>query len=227
MRCTEKLSVVVTSCGRHDLLSRTLRSFFAFNTFPIFELIIVEDGHTEPTGLCLPAFARVVKTGNRIGQARAIDFAYRMVRSPWIFHLEDDWEFYEKSFIEKSLLVMGHNEKIVQVWLRALNDTNGHPIELENYVAAGVPYKLLKIGHGVWHGFSWNPGLRRTDDYQRLGSFERFYEGARLLSVHIEHKAAEFYKDLGFRAAILADNNGNGYLRHIGADRHVDECLNF
>ena len=37
------VSLVVTSCGRFDLLERTLDSFFKYNTYPIKEVIITED----------------------------------------------------------------------------------------------------------------------------------------------------------------------------------------
>ena len=37
---------------------------------------------------------------NRQGQIKSVDYAYSMVETPYIFHLEDDWEFYESYFIE-------------------------------------------------------------------------------------------------------------------------------
>ena len=37
------VSLVITSCGRFDLLERTLDSFFEYNTYPIKKVIITED----------------------------------------------------------------------------------------------------------------------------------------------------------------------------------------
>ena len=37
------VSLVVTSCGRFDLLERTLDSFFKYNTYPIKEVIITRN----------------------------------------------------------------------------------------------------------------------------------------------------------------------------------------
>ena len=37
------VSLVITSCGRFDLLKRTLDSFFEKNTYPIKKIIITED----------------------------------------------------------------------------------------------------------------------------------------------------------------------------------------
>jgi hypothetical protein len=47
------VTLVLTSCGRQDLLERTLDSFFVYNTYPIREFIVIEDGdgkkmHTSP-----------------------------------------------------------------------------------------------------------------------------------------------------------------------------------
>jgi hypothetical protein len=50
---TSDVTLVLTSCGRQDLLERTLDSFFVYNTYPIREFIVIEDGdgkkmHTSP-----------------------------------------------------------------------------------------------------------------------------------------------------------------------------------
>lgn len=39
----DKVTVCLTSCGRPDLLERTLKSFFEFNTYPIADFLIYED----------------------------------------------------------------------------------------------------------------------------------------------------------------------------------------
>ena len=39
----EKMSLLLTSCGRLDLLNRTLESFFEFNNFPLEALYLTED----------------------------------------------------------------------------------------------------------------------------------------------------------------------------------------
>lgn len=38
------VTVVITSYRRYDLLNKTLQSFFKFNTYPVEEIVIVEDG---------------------------------------------------------------------------------------------------------------------------------------------------------------------------------------
>ena len=41
--------------------------------------------------------------GSREGQLRALDEAYKNVRTKWIFHSEDDWEYIKPGFIEMSM----------------------------------------------------------------------------------------------------------------------------
>ena len=43
----EKMSFVITSCGRVDLLNKTLESFFKFNSFKFEKLFLIEDSVDE------------------------------------------------------------------------------------------------------------------------------------------------------------------------------------
>ena len=47
-----EVTVVVTSCNRHDLLEATLDSFCRYNTYRgIKEIIVIEDGPQSPEKL--------------------------------------------------------------------------------------------------------------------------------------------------------------------------------
>ena len=226
----QPVTVVVTSCGRQDLLKTTLNSFLQYNTYPLEELIVIEDGNGARNEALMNEYReypfRWLATGEKVGQVAAIDIAYRCVHTEYIFHCEDDWEFTAPGFIEKSLNVMVRNPSILQVWLRALNDTNRHPLVDYRLIAGQVPYQLLRHHHdagdwGKWHGFSWNPGLRRRRDYELLGSFASFDSTTTRETWRVESDVSAYYQRMGFYAAILADNNGDGYVRHIGAGRRV------
>lgn len=225
-----EVTVVVTSCGRQDLLERTLDSFLHYNTHPIKEFIIMEDGDGERNATLALKYRghpmRWLSTGTRVGQIAAIDRAYSEVTTEYIFHCEDDWEFHAPGFIEKSEVILENNPSILQVWLRGLADTNRHPMLDFELLSDGVAYRLLRHFHdagewGVWHGLSWNPGLRRTRDYQLLGSFGSLDPGTRKETWRVEYEAGAFYQQRGFYAAVLAANGDRGYVRHIGGDRRV------
>ena len=225
--------MVLTSCGRQDLLQQTLDSFLRFNTYPLSRIVIIEDGEEQKNAALERRYAELpfswVSTGSRVGQIRAIDMAYAHVDSEYIFHCEDDWEFYAGGFIEKSLEVLSGNRAVLQVWLRALNDTNRHPIRSPLLHAKGVPYRLMQTNFasdewGTWHGFTFNPGLRRTSDAHRLTPFASIDPSGGLKSWEIERELGTLYRRLGLVAAILADRGGHGYVKHIGWQRRVAEA---
>jgi hypothetical protein len=228
----DEVTVVVTSCGRQDLLARTLESFWRYNTFPISQFLVVEDGdatnNVALSGRHRERGVTWLATGSRQGQVAAIDFAYGVVQTEFIFHCEDDWEFLAPGFVEKSLTILRSNPRVLQVWLRALKDTNNHPVLEDTLLAENVPYRFLQPEFrseewGVWHGFTWNPGLRRRRDYERIGSFAKLDPLRTKPSYEVERDASAFYFELGFVAAILADNDGLGYVRHLGWGRRVGD----
>ena len=168
----DDVTVVVTSCGRHDLLELMLASFRKFNSYAgLADLIVIEDGAIGPVELCQRFGATLLVTGERVGQARAIDLAYARVTTPFIFHVEDDWEFYRSGFIENSRAVLSVDLSTVVVWLRAWSDTNDHPM---SFMAPDDSFGVLSTGFATyWHGFTFNPGLRRLSDYQRTRLVQR------------------------------------------------------
>lgn len=217
---------VLTSCGRHDLLVATLESFFCHVTGPLDRIIVVEDGPDIPADVRERFASRPIEwvsTGTRVGQIAAIDYAYSRVASPYVFHMEDDWLFYRSGFMERSLAILEANPKCLQVWIRALGDTQGHPVEPHTYVDHGVEWRRLAFGYvlkGEWHGFSFNPGLRRMQDYVSVGGFGRYIPASGGHGAP-ESALSTLYRRRDFYAAILSDSDGAGYVRHIGEGRRV------
>ncbi len=224
-----KVTAVMISCGRYDLLLKTLDSFVSFNTFPIHEVILVEDGPEIPSVVGLypfPFASRKICTGTRVGQIASVDYAYSLVTTEYIFHLEDDWQFYTPKFIEKSLTILESENRCLQVWLRAVNDTMGHPLCPKVRYAGNVPWQRVEFDYdNDWHGFSFNPGLRRLTDYIDVGGYGIHTRGlANRLGSH-EAALSNLYRRRGMFAVILTDESGRGYVRHTGDLRTVrDPC---
>src|SRR4029077_4028216 len=113
--------------------------------------------------------------------------------------------------------------KILLVQLRAWNDTGGHPL---SHTASDNSFGVMATGYcDCWHGFTFNPGLRRLSDYRLLGgSYEKqkrtMYVVAKTptAALPFEAEASAFYRRLGYQAVILDEG---GYVRHIGPGRHV------
>lgn len=216
------VALVLTSCNRFDLLEKTLVSFFKFNTYPIAQHIIIEDSHNlDKLNEVLVKFPdvdfTVLNNEPQLGQMKSIDRAYSRVTSEYIFHCEDDWEFYRAGFIEDSFKVLDSDDKIVTIWLREQNDTNKHPVEPKVYkckVSGSRDYQIMmrnyrrKVDSDAWHGFTFNPGLRRLRDYQLF---------APIGELGCEWNMSELYHGAGFKGAIFE----TGYVRHIGYHRGI------
>jgi hypothetical protein len=222
------VTAVLTSCRRYDLLEETLKSFFATNPAPLERLIVVEDGPDIPWDVRGPFLGYPIdwiSTGQRVGQIAAIDYAYSRVTTPYVFHMEDDWLFYRSGFIEKSLHVLQANPKCIQVQIRALNDLMGHPIEEHPYTSHGVEWRRMALDYfgeeGDWHGFCFNPGLRRLSDYISVGGYGIHTTFDLKIPWLAESALSKLYRRRDFFAAVLSDDNGSGYVRHTGDDRHV------
>jgi hypothetical protein len=215
------VSLVLTSCNRFDLLEKTLESFFAFNTYPIAEHIIIEDSPNRDKLLkVLEKFPDVeflaLNNDPQLGQMKSIERAYSHVTSEFIFHCEDDWEFYREGFVENSISVLDMDEKICNIWLRGLEEISESRLEEEVHTSKNgqVAFRYLHSTYthpknGItWHGFSLNPGLRRHSDYLVVKPISQFDR---------ESAIGKAYHELGYRAAMLLD----GYVRHIGYHRGI------
>ena len=208
MDINRKVTVVLTSCNRLDLLDRTIESFHKFNTYPIDEFIIIEDSTDEKAIQHLKKkysdYTLIINEEN-IGDFKSIDKAYYHVKTPYIFHLEDDWEFVKKGFIEDSFKLLDFDPKIIKVWIRALTDTQGHPYSEKRYETQGIGYHIMDTDYYGYTGYSTNPGLIRLADHNSIGGIGQFGPEA-------EKKAGKLFLNRGMYAVILDQK----YIQHTG-----------
>jgi hypothetical protein len=210
----EAYTLVVTSCCRFDLLEKTLRSFYDVADVAPQELIVVEDSADEQVrnivdGLGVPA--QTLIRGARLGQMQAIDHAYANVKTPLIFHCEDDWFFTRSGFIEESTRILQARSDVSMVGLRPRSELNalirGSPVKwLDETAYFETDPKL----HPERFSYSFNPGLRRLADYCRLGPFAPLGE---------EADVSYAFKQAGYRIAYLEVPA----VTHIGDGRHIDD----
>lgn len=214
MENDKTVTVCLTACGRPDLLEITIDSFLKFNTYDIARFMVYEDSGTNCNDHLHEKYPFIEWMGEkeRRGQIVAIDKMYQLVETPYIFHNEEDWEFYRTGFIEDSMAILEADPMISMVWIREKEDTNQHPIIWEK------DYGIMKTNHnGLWSGFCFNPGLRRLSDYKRLGAYNNHTQFSRTKPWLAEAAISKLYAAAGFRAAILKQ----GYVKHIGEGRHV------
>ena len=206
------ITLVVTSCNRFDLLVQTLNSFFNKNTYKLDKIIIIEDSGRKKSFLkTLEEFKfyniQIIINEKKLGQLASIDRAYKEVESEYIFHCEDDWEFLESGFIEKSIEILESDDKILSVWLRDINEFKKIRFSDEVFITPqGTQFK--KVYNEI---LSFNPGLRRIKDYKRIGSYTKF------LNTQFEMEISNFYLSEGMYSVNLL----TPCVRHLGWHRRV------
>ena len=207
-------SVVITSCRRFDLLSQSLQSLRACLDIEPRAGIIVEDSDDEGVRACVSAAgidATIIVNGRQMGQMPSIDRAYGVVRTPYVFHSEDDWLFHRRGFVGESLAILEAHPSISTVGLRSRADQNPLVRNMPSRTQDGVGYYVLDPRlHPEYFSYGFNPGLRRMADYHALGPF-----------TPLGHEADVSYafKRRGFAIANLEADA----VRHIGDDRHVND----
>jgi GT2 family glycosyltransferase len=191
-----------------------MSSFFKYADLPIQEVIVIENSGKVSAGFevlriveALGISATVTVNSQNIGQISSIDRAYSLVRTPYIFHCEDDWEFFESGFLAKSKQALDELPEAVAVNIRVRFDGeigSMHPVSETKTTPSGLEYRQYEFNHqDMWHGFSWNPGLRRLDDYLKIQPYKQ-YGG--------EAEVGKVYKDLGYFAICFDES----YCRHLG-----------
>ena len=211
----DKISFVLTSCGRTDLLDPTLVSFFKFNSYKIEKLFLVEDSVDQDVYEHIKE-----KWDNRLelifnkkkkGQIQSIVDTYNLIKTPYIFHCEDDWVYTRENFIEDSLKILQTDDKIIQVWLESKESASR--LDIFEY---GPLQKVGKIGYRrvyckdgwEWGYFSFRPGVKRMSDYNLIGGYEKYKN---------ELDIGVTYKKKGFYTVIIEDPA----VEDIGLDRTI------
>jgi hypothetical protein len=208
-------SFVLTSCGRFDLLERTIGSFLRYNTYPIGQFVLVEDSGQAAVLDVLrkfPAAFEVIVNERPRGQVASIDLAYERVTRPWIFHCEDDWEFLRPGLLDDSrrILEAHPNVSVVNATERGiLSELDEVTDRCSVTEHGGVRFRRIpEDAHPLWFGYSFNPGLRRLVDWQRVGPFA---------AIGHEPELSLHFRRLGMSMAVLEERA----CTHIGGTRHV------
>lgn len=207
------ITVCVTSCGRLDLLERTLSSFAQCNGDA--RLIISEDcadpDVISAVGDRYPQ-ARLIYSHERVGLMRSIDRLYSAVETDFIFHLEDDWESDAPVNWPAAMSVLTERSDVVaNVCVRHFDEIKPKYRERSvRFSAGGQDFALMNAdAHPEFFGWSPNPGLISTELYRRYAPFEG-YTADQLSGV---------VKRTGRRMAYMLP----GVARHIGQKRTVTD----
>ena len=236
-----RITFVLTSCGRMDLLEQTLDSFFKYNEYPIERYLITEDSaDPEIFKQCEELNQRkyegkleFIFNHEKLGHLMSVDKAYGMVETPYVFHCQEDWEFLKGDFIEPSIKVLETQPKVIQCWIRPKSDgilnemsrtiyslpggVRIRMVEETTYIAPGAQKDGTDLVVHDYMGFSFNPGVKRISDWKLLPNG--------YAPILREHLISEFYKKQGYIAVTLCLEHDNGYVKHIGWNRRTGDLM--
>ncbi len=205
------VTIVLTSCDRADLLKITLKSIEPhLDQSVIAEVIIIEDSQFDRVTRVIPPTlggvpVKFIHNRKNIGLIPSIDRAYSEVKTPYIYHCEDDWQFHGPLLIEEQKAILESESDVVACMVRDPKTVNPARLDGKLFELNNMPVKFWKANQGKkWGGMSFNPGLRRLEDYLELSPYFPNFKTEYSLSV--------FYLSQGVSIAYLQD----GHVRHIG-----------
>ncbi len=179
------MTCLITSCGRPDLLQKTIESLLIGQRSPL-RILVHEDSpdpqiKTQYYGLNTADIMYFMTNG--IGQHKSIEHFLKSEHSKhlkYYLHCEDDFEFKNSyDWIDASVRIMQEDPMIIKVLAR---EGSPHPCVHKEYIRTG-PDQFIQYGYlepwtgndGIkWSGFSFNPGITRADLLRQFISFPRW-----------------------------------------------------
>jgi hypothetical protein len=206
------ITLTLTIGKRPDLLAQTLDSLLSKISFE--NIVAINDFGDEETNR---VFTRLCPNGNLInigsssGHHTAIDWLLKNVRTPYVFHCEDDWLFETTPDLESALNLLSLDSTISSVCFRKVEDFGLEPAELDSAPTiqlGSIEYRRLDGLHDQWHGYTFNPHLIGSHTLKSIGHFSNFRK---------ERHISRSLREQGQHVAYL----NPGSCKHIGADCSV------
>ena len=206
------VTICVTSCGRADLLERTLESFREFNTGGRF--LLSEDADDPAVRAMLAARHPDIEIhagGPRLGLMGSIDRVYSKVETDYIFHLEDDWEFSGPVAWNAAIAALEGRADVANVSIRYIDEIKPkYRAGSQFFEVGGEKFQLIRPdAHAEFFGWSSNPGLIKTELHRSYAPFARL----------MHDQMSGLIKKEGKRVAYLLP----GVAGHIGQKRNITD----
>jgi GR25 family glycosyltransferase involved in LPS biosynthesis len=235
----QKITFSITTCKRFDLFEKTINSFIncCTDSYLIDKWICVDDNSSIEDQNKMkeqyPFFKFYFKKSSEKGHPQSMNIIKKLVTTPYLFHMEDDWQFYEKNnYIQNCLEIVNENSNYGQ----CLINKNYSEIPNHDNIKGGI----MKLTHkgiryyehehypnqedfnkkygshiqncAYWPHFSFRPSLIKTHILYKLGDFNTIIG-------HFEMEYSNRYYNSGFKSVFLE----NIYCKHIGrltSERH-------
>lgn len=204
------ITTFILSCDRLHLLQKTITSFIQTCNEDTKLVIVDDSGNSE-------IFDKLVNLyGNRFdiicfpenrGQWWALDFMVSYCYTDYIFYVEDDWEFLQPGYLQKSKDILKCYRHIGNIDIsRRTHEEYGFKTYSDTIIDNEFNFKKqwrISDRHYYWVGWQGSPNLKRRDDLILLGRIEKWYN-----EWNIDRK----FHALGFKSVYLKDK----YVEHLG-----------
>jgi hypothetical protein len=204
---TENITLCLTIGKRPQELRQTLESIFSQLSFE--HIIAINDFRDEETNqvfreLC-PHGTLIVQS-EQVGHHRAVDLMYAQVKTPYIFHCEDDWFFDQPLQIDKYIELLDNDPNANIVCLRKVSNfilTEEQQTKIKYYETKPLATSRLDYTHAKWHGYTFNPHIASIEAWKKTGGFYKFKK---------ERDVSIFFRSQGKYNLFLKE----GVCHHIG-----------
>lgn len=223
------VTFTITTCKRYELFEKTMNSFLNCCTDlnKIDNWFCIDDNSSEEDRNKMrdnyPFFTFYFKNISEKGHPQSMNLIKNSVKTPYIFHIEDDWLFVsKKNYISDCLSVISSNKNIGQCLIN-----KNYTEKADEYIIPGgflqktekglryfihEHYKndtekmefLKKYGDlpnsGYWPHYSLRPSLLKKEVWDNIGAFDEKVS-------HFEMKYSYSYRDKGYISAFLDSIN--------------------
>lgn len=172
------ITLCLTIGLRPDLLKSSLTSLFAHVRFA--KVIAINDFRDEATNsvfreLCPQG--QLISLDRQLGHHGAVDHAYSLIETPYVFHSEDDWHFDSSIDLISAMELLKENPELSQLCFRKIEDFAFRKEEADRIVhfqRNGLDCVRLDGLHDQWHGYTFNPHLAALETWRSVGGFSKF-----------------------------------------------------
>tara|TARA_B110000259_G_C14033077_1_gene407704 strand:+ start:1302 stop:3419 length:2118 start_codon:yes stop_codon:yes gene_type:complete len=200
IKLSKRITFTITSCKRFDLFTKTINSFIncCKDINMIDEWFCVDDNSSDEDRDKMkehyPFFTFYFKTLEEKGHPKSMNIIREHVKTPYIFHMEDDWMFFEKKkYISECLEILDNDSDIKQCLINKNYSETSDDQDITGGIfkttQTGLRYYIhehtknadeedefyKKNGYGkncsYWPHFSFRPSLLKTHIFQELGAF--------------------------------------------------------
>nr|QBK85315.1 MAG: glycosyltransferase family 25 LPS biosynthesis protein [Iridovirus LCIVAC01] len=241
-----RVTFTITTCKRYDLFEKTINSFIncCEDLHMIDSWLCIDDNSSQEDRLKMqkkyPFFRFYFKGKELKGHAQSMNIIWKQVKTPYLFHIEDDWQFFKKRpYISHCLSVLGESETYGQCLINKNYAETGDDFDIIGgefkRTPSGIGYfihdhypneKMHEFiqKHGIgkncayWPHFSFRPSLLKMNALKIVGKFNP-------QASHFEMEYAHRWVKNGFGSTFLEGINS----LHIGrltSERHDQTKLN-